>query len=86
MLTIFKSIKGTNTQDLRILLLFFEDDVDVKLWTNIEEKFLRGVSDHRGICGRKKASLKPQPIIQYDFKTLYELCLEDIRYLLGLFD
>ena len=40
-LTIFTSVKGNDSPELRIRLMFLENDADVDHWIQIEEKYLK---------------------------------------------
>ena len=83
MSTIFTSVKGNDSLELRILLMFLENDANVDRWIQIEDRYLKYLFPHRAAFDLKE---KQKPFLQHNFKTLYGLYTEDINYLADLVD
>jgi hypothetical protein len=77
MSTIFTGFKNPDP-DLRIPLLFMENDDDVQRWIQIDRDFLMGkLPDGNG----PKSKSRRKPLSYSDYKPLYGLRNEDINYL-----
>ena len=83
MSTIFTSVKGNDSPEQRIPLMFLENDADIERWIQIEDKYLKYLLPDGAAFDSKE---KRKSFSQHDFKTLYGLCTEDVNYLFDLVD
>jgi len=81
MSTIFTSVKGNNFPELRIPLVFLDNDSDVERWVKIEKRYLNYLLPD-GSPIELKAKCKT--LLAFNFKPLYRFCTEDINYLADL--
>jgi len=83
MTTIFIAVKHNDAVDMRILLLFLENEEDLNSWIKIEEKYMEGkLLDNCRDYGDPKT--KQKSLFLYNFKPLYSQHTEDINYMVPL--
>lgn len=82
MTTIFTAVKNNDATDLRIPLVFLEDDADVDKWIKIVENFMSGLLPNSS--GEYGGKPKGKTLSQFDLKTLYGLRPKDINCMAGI--
>ena len=83
MSTIFMSVKE-NEADVKIPLLFLQNDDDLAQWIKIEESYMNGTWPGTKALTSKRADTQRKPLAVNDFKPLYGLYAEDVNFLAGL--